>query len=52
MGLTIALFSIGIVCGVILALHFMGKRPINVNIDARGRSARRIGLYLIWHWKR
>ena len=38
MGLTIALFSVGIVCGVILALHFMGKRPINVNIDARAEA--------------
>ena len=38
MGLVIVLFSVGIVCGVILALHFMGKRPININIDARAEA--------------
>ena len=38
MGTVIALVSVGIVCGVILALHFMGKRPINVNIDARAEA--------------
>ncbi len=38
MGVTIALVSVGIVCGVILALHFMSKRPINVNIDASAEA--------------
>jgi hypothetical protein len=38
MGLVIALVSVGIVCGVILALHFTSKRPINVNIDARAEA--------------
>ena len=38
MGLVIALVSVGIVCGVILALHFTSKRPINGNIDARAEA--------------
>lgn len=36
--LIMALCSISLVVGVLLTLHFIGKRPINVNIDARAEA--------------